>query len=84
MTPKITEEMRAALRQHPGKPVEVVDDETHTTYLLVDARSGKLLTEQWIRDALQLGLDAANRGETLDFDVEAIRAAGRAGMGSTS
>ena len=82
MTPKITAEMRAALEEHPGQPVQVEDDETHKTYLLVDATSGRALTEQWIRDQLQTGLDAAARGEVAAFDPEAITAAGRRRLGA--
>ncbi|MEX0677206.1 MAG: hypothetical protein WD063_09035 [Pirellulales bacterium] len=74
--------MREALAQHPGRPVAVEDDETQKKYLLVDAESGRAVAEQWIRDQLQLGLDAAERGEITDFDPEAIKAAGRARLGA--
>jgi hypothetical protein len=77
MAPKITAEMRAALSHHPGQSVEVEDDETQRVYLLVDAERGRALAEQWIKDQLQVGLDAAARGETVDFDAAAIKAAGR-------
>jgi hypothetical protein len=83
MTPKITVEMRAALAQHPGQPVEVCDDETKKIYLLVDAESGRALTEQWLREQLQVGLDAAERGEIVAFDVDAIKAEGRARQAGT-
>jgi hypothetical protein len=76
VTPKITPEMRAALAQQPGRPVEVEDDASQKLYLLVDAQSGRVLVEQWIREQLQLGLDAAERGEVVSFDPEAIKAAG--------
>ena len=77
MAPKITEEMRAALARQPGRPVEVEDDVTKRVYVLVDAERAKALTEQWIREQLQIGLDAADRGEVVPFDVEAIKASGR-------
>ena len=77
MTPKITPEMRTALANQPGQPVEVQDDETQRVYLLVDAEHGRALTEQWIREQLQQGLDAAARGEVVDFDAESIKARGR-------
>jgi len=69
--------MREALAEHPGQPVEVCDDETQKVYLLVDAKSGRALAEQWIREQLQVGLDAAERGEIVPFDADDIKAAGR-------
>ncbi|MBI2823260.1 MAG: hypothetical protein HYX69_01060 [Planctomycetia bacterium] len=77
MTPKITAEMRAALEQHPGQPLAVEDDQTRKVYLLVDAEQGRTLAEQWIREQLQIGLAAADRGEVIPFDPEAIKAGGR-------
>lgn len=77
MTPKITPEMRKALAQQPGRPVPVEDDVTNKRYLLVDAETGKAVAEQWIRDQLQLGLDAAARGDIQEFDPDAIKSAGR-------
>jgi hypothetical protein len=82
MTPKITPEMREALARQPGQPVAVEDDQTQKKYLLVDAASGRAVAEQWIREQLQLGLDAAERGHVADFDPEAIKAAGRGRLGA--
>jgi hypothetical protein len=81
MTPKITPEMREALAQHPGQPVAVEDDQSQKKYMLVDAETGRSVAEQWIRDQLQLGLDAAARGMVTDFDPDAIKAAGRERLG---
>ena len=39
MTPKLTEEMREAIRKHPGTPLYVVDAETQTTYVLLPAET---------------------------------------------
>ena len=80
MALKITPEMRAALADHPGQPIEVEDDETRRVYLLVDAERGRALTEQWIRDQLKVGEEAATRGEIVDFDPESIKAEGRRRM----
>ena len=35
MSPKLTDEMRSALEQQPGKPVTVEDDQTHIQYVLL-------------------------------------------------
>ena len=37
MTPRLSEEMRQALTEHPGQPISVVDPTTQTTYVLVRA-----------------------------------------------
>ncbi|HEV3138105.1 MAG TPA: hypothetical protein VGZ26_09375 [Pirellulales bacterium] len=76
--------MRAALEQHPGQPIEVEDDESEKRYILVDAQSGRALAEQWIREQLQVGLDAADRGEIVPFDPEAIMARGRERLDSSN
>jgi hypothetical protein len=83
MTPRITAEMRAALAKFPRRPVEVRDDESRKVYLLVDAESGRALTEQWLREQIQIGLDAANRGDIVAFDADAIKAQGRAHQSGT-
>jgi hypothetical protein len=77
MAPKITPEMRAALAKAPGRPVTVEDDETQKQFVLVDADRGRELTEQWIREQLQLGIAAINRGEIVSLDAAAIKAGGR-------
>jgi hypothetical protein len=40
------------------------------------------MAEKWIRDQLQLGLEAADRGMISEFDPQAIKAAGRARLGN--
>jgi hypothetical protein len=37
MTPKLTDEMRQSLSEHPGQPVYVVDASTQKSYVLVPA-----------------------------------------------
>jgi hypothetical protein len=77
MAPKITDEMRAAIAQQPGRPVEVEDELTRKVYVLIDADAGRAMTQQWIREQLQIGLDAASRGDIEPFDADAIKAMGR-------
>lgn len=45
MTPQLTEELRQALAQHPGKPLQVEDPVTHDRYVLVELD----VYEQWQR-----------------------------------
>jgi hypothetical protein len=37
MAPKINEEIRQALHEQPGKPIEVEDDQTHLKYVVIPA-----------------------------------------------
>ncbi len=83
MAPKITHQMREALAQHPGRPLEVEDEQTQKVYMLVDAEQGRMLAEQWIREQLQIGLDAAAKGEVVEFNPDAIKAAGRQRLSSS-
>ena len=70
MTPKITNEMRKALHQHPGKPLEVEDDQTQTVYVLVAKEDFREMVDQELRRQLQIGFDQADRGELEEWDVE--------------
>lgn len=40
--------MRDALSRNPGKPIELRDDESNRTYLLVDREQAREFLEQWI------------------------------------
>jgi hypothetical protein len=51
--------------------------------MLVDAEQGRMLAEQWIREQLQIGLDAAAKGEVVEFNPDAIKAAGRQRLSSS-
>ncbi len=77
MTPKITSEMREALQREPGRPVEVCDDVTQKTYVLLERESADRLFQEWLRSELHIGLEQAARGEIEGFDAELIKAAGR-------
>jgi hypothetical protein len=39
MAPKINDEIRQALQQRPGKPLEVEDDQTHAKYVVLPAET---------------------------------------------
>lgn len=39
MAPRINEEIRKALQQQPGKPLEVEDDQTHRKYVVIPAET---------------------------------------------
>jgi hypothetical protein len=77
MVPRITEEQRKAIEAHPGEPVRLEDGETKRVYILVEESQAPQLYEQWLRHQLQQGFDAADRGETVDWDPERIKSEGR-------
>ncbi len=77
MAPKITDEQRKAIETHRGEPVRLEDDETNRVYLLVEESQAPQLYEHWLRQQLQQGFDAADRGAVVDWDPERIKAEGR-------
>jgi len=77
MGPKITDEMREALRQHPGQPVTVEDDRTKKVYYLVEQEAAVGLVDAWVRGQLQVGFDQMDRGEFDSWDIEATIAEAR-------
>ena len=72
MTPKLTDEMRAALDRRPGRPIEVEDDRTRKVYVLVDRDGLSGLIDDALRRALQVGLDQSDRGESEPWDAGAF------------
>jgi predicted transcriptional regulator len=85
MTPKLTNEMRQAIRQNPGRPISVEDDETHKIYVLVDQSTHEramraLAHEEEDLAAVQAGLDAAATGEVSPLDEADQRIRDRLGF----
>ena len=66
MPPRLTDEMRHALNQHPDQPLAVQDEQTHQIYVIVDQsvhqRAMQALRQQEDIAAIQAGLDAADEG----------------------
>mgnify|MGYP000896169049 FL=1 len=77
MTPKLTSEQRLALQANPGKPLRVEDDQTDTVYLVLPEEALPTLWEDYIRREVKKGLDAIDRGEVEDWDIESIKAEAR-------
>ena len=69
MTPKLTDEMRQALQQQPGGPVEIPDDESQRVYVLIDAelheRAMRALQQQQDWESIQEGIAQADAGDTM-------------------
>ena len=66
MSPKLTDEMRNALSQNPGRPLTVEDDQTQQVYVIVDQetheRAMKALQQEEDVAAIRAGWDAAAEG----------------------
>lgn len=70
MTPKLTDEMRAALEERHGGLVEVEDDQTHKIYILIEQPKARRLLGDSLRRELQVGFDQADRGESEPWDIQ--------------
>lgn len=70
MTPKLTEEQRHAISAEPGGFVRVEDEQTRKVYLLIEESRACELYEQWLRQELQKGFDAAERGEVAEWSLD--------------
>lgn len=77
MVLKITEEIRNAVKEHPGQPIKLQDEQTRKVYLLIDESAMPAFWEEYIRQEVWKGLAAIDRGEVEDWDVESIKAEGR-------
>ena len=74
---KLTHEMKEALRTQTEEPLEIEDDETNKTYLLVEKEQVSQLFDQWLRRELQIGFDQADTGDLVSWNPEKIKAEGR-------
>jgi hypothetical protein len=65
---ELTEQQRQAIRQQPGKPVQLVDPDTHQTFVLLQQEEYERLTDYddspWTDD--EMADLAAEAGEMLD------------------
>jgi hypothetical protein len=74
---QLTPELREALRAHPGEPLHIADEETRKVYLIVELGAFPELEEEYIRQRLEEGFAAAERGEVEEWDSASIKAEGR-------
>jgi predicted transcriptional regulator len=84
MNPKITEEMRAALKQRPGQPIRVEDDETQKVYVIIDDQTHKrameALRQQEDLAAIQAGIDDMEAGHVVPFEQADARIRNKLGL----
>lgn len=75
---EFTREQIRVLQTHPGEPLQVPVKETNKVYLVIEKGAVPSLDEDYIRQGLAQAAEQAARGEEDDWDVEEIKAAGRA------
>ncbi len=75
---ELTPAQRAALLAQPDAPVYITDGETRKVYLLCEKGRFPELEEEYIRDRLEEGFAAIERGEVEEWDSASIKADGRA------
>jgi hypothetical protein len=74
MSLKISPEQRQALLANSGSPVEVEDDQTQQTYVLVSKKGFHDMVDEVLRRRLQIGFDQADNGDVADWDIDEILA----------
>ena len=70
MIPILTEEQRQAISAQPGGFLRVEDEETGNVYFIIEESRASEVCEQWIRQELQKGFDAAERGEVAEWSLD--------------
>jgi hypothetical protein len=68
-TLKLTEEMRQALVQHPGKPLEVEDESTRQKYVIVSQDDFRKMIDAELRQQLNVELEAWEKASDDDFEA---------------
>jgi predicted transcriptional regulator len=84
MTPKLSEDQRQALRDHPGGPIPVEDEQTRQRYVLVDQglhdRAMQALQQQEDLAAIQAGINDLEAGNVVSFEEVDARIRAKLGM----
>jgi hypothetical protein len=74
---ELTPDQRNALLAQPESPVYISDRETRKIYVLFEKGKFPELEEEFIRDRLQEGFAAVERGEVEEWDSASIKSEGR-------
>ena len=70
MIPKLSDELRLAIQNHDGRPIEVEDERTQRIYVLVPRDEFRDMVEEQLRAELQIGFDQADAGDVGEWDIE--------------
>jgi len=74
---ELTPAQRQALLAQPDAPVYISDQQTRKIYMLVEKGRFPELEEEYIRDRLEEGFAAIERGDVEEWDSASIKAEGR-------
>jgi hypothetical protein len=74
---QLTPEQRQAIAAQPHQPLYIEDAETRKTYLVLEKGRFPELEEEYVRERLEEGFAAIERGEEEEWDAESIKAEGR-------
>jgi hypothetical protein len=74
---QLTPELRQAVLAHPDEPVYIADKETRKIYMLVEKGRFPELEQEYVRERLEEGFAAIERGETEEWDSASIKVEGR-------
>lgn len=77
MSLPLSNELRDALRQHPGEPLRLRDEESQRDYLLIDAATAPRVVCDWLRLAIDEGVRDLEEGRVSPWDTEEIKRLGR-------
>lgn len=84
MTPKLTEDQRRALREHPEGPVPVEDEQSKRVYVIVDRQvhqqAMQALRDQENLAAIQAGIEDMEAGRVVPLEEVDARIRQRLGM----
>lgn len=88
MMTKLSEDQRQALRNHPGGPIPVEDEQTRQRYVLVDQelheRAMRALRQQEDLTAIQDGINDMEAGNVVSFDEVDARIRAKLGIPARS
>ena len=65
--------MRQALAAHPDEPVYIADEATRRVFVLFEKGKFPELEDAYIRERLEEGFAAIERGEVEDWDAASIK-----------
>jgi predicted transcriptional regulator len=84
MNVRLTQELRAAIKQQPGTPVRVEDEETREVYFILDdethKRAMEALRQQEDLAAIQAGFDDMESGRVVPFEEVDARIRNKLGI----
>ncbi len=77
MIAKLTDEQRQALQANPERPLRIEDEETRKVYLVIAEEALPTLWQDYIDREVRKGLEAADRGDVEEWDIESIKSEAR-------